>query len=97
MRVLTCTAPAVRAGASVDCAMLRSERLGVFMDIILAPFRLLWSLLAGILNLTGRVVALIIGLVLLIIGVLLSVTGVLACLGIPLAIFGFMLMIRGLF
>ncbi len=49
---------------------------------------LLWNLLAGILNLTGRVVALILGLVLLIVGVLLSATGVLACLGVPLAIFG---------
>jgi hypothetical protein len=67
------------------------------MDIILAPFRLLWDLLAGILNLTGRVVALILGLVLLIVGVLLSATGLLACLGVPLAIFGGLLIIRGLF
>ena len=67
------------------------------MDILLAPFRWLWALLAGILNLTGRVVALILGLVLLIIGVLLSATGVLACLGLPLAIFGGLLIIRGLF
>ena len=67
------------------------------LEIVLAPFRLLWSLLAGILNLTGRVVALILGLVLLIGGVLLSATGILACLGVPLAIFGGLLIIRGLF
>ena len=67
------------------------------MDILLAPFRLLWNLLAGILNLTGRVVALILGLVLLIVGVLLSATGVLACLGVPVAVFGGLLIIRGLF
>jgi hypothetical protein len=67
------------------------------MDILLAPFRLLWNLLAGILNLTGRVVALIIGLVLLVGGVLLSATGILACLGVPLGIFGGLLIIRGLF
>ena len=67
------------------------------MGILLAPFRLLWNLLAGILNLTGRVVALILGLVLLIVGVLLSATGVLACLGVPVAIFGGLLIIRGLF
>jgi NADH-quinone oxidoreductase subunit E len=62
-----------------------------------APFRLLWNLLAGILNLTGRVVALILGVALLIVGVLLSATGILACLGVPLAIFGLLLIIRGLF
>ncbi len=67
------------------------------MEIILAPFRWLWQLLAGILNLTGRVVALILGLVLLIVGVLLSATGVGACIGVPLAIFGFLLLVRGLF
>ncbi len=67
------------------------------MDILLAPFRLLWSLLAGILNHTGRVVALLIGLVVLVVGLLLSATGVLACLGVPLAIFGGLLIIRGLF
>jgi hypothetical protein len=67
------------------------------LEILLAPFRLLWNLLAGILNLTGRVVALILGLVLLIVGVVLSATGVLTCLGVPLAIFGGLLIIRGLF
>ena len=67
------------------------------MEILLAPFRWLWNLLAGILNLTGRVVALILGFVLLIVGVLLSATGILACLAIPLAIFGGLLTIRGLF
>ncbi len=67
------------------------------MNILLAPFRLLWALLAGILNLTGRAVALILGLVLLIVGVVLSATGLLACIGVPLAIFGGLLIIRGLF
>ena len=67
------------------------------MEILLAPFRWLWDLLAGILNLTGRVVALILGLVILIVGVVLSATGVLACLGVPLEIFGGLLIIRGLF
>ena len=67
------------------------------MNLLLAPFRLIWNLLAGILNLTGRVVALILGLVLLIIGVVLSATGLLACIGVPVAIFGGLLIIRGLF
>ena len=67
------------------------------MEIILAPFRLLWNFLAAILNLTGRAIALILGVALLIVGVLLSATGILACLGLPLAIFGGLLIIRGLF
>ncbi len=67
------------------------------MDIILAPFRWLWQLLAGILNLTGRTVALVLGLALLVVGLVLSATGILACIGVPLAIFGFLLIVRGLF
>ncbi len=67
------------------------------MDIILAPFRWLWQLLAGILNLTGRTVALVLGLALLVVGLVLSATGILACIGVPLAIVGFLLLVRGLF
>ena len=89
----------LRSAHAVSAKRRRAGRgAGDFhMDILLAPFRLLWNLLAGILNLTGRMVALILGLALLIVGVLLSATGVLACLGVPLAVFGFLLIIRGLF
>jgi hypothetical protein len=54
-------------------------------------------MLTGILKLTGRVVASLIGVVLMIVGIALSLTIVGAIFGIPLIIFGFMLTARGLF
>ncbi len=64
---------------------------------ILLPFYAIAQLIAGILKLTGRLLAAIIGLVLLIIGVTLSVTIIGAVVGIPLIIFGLMLMVRAIF
>jgi hypothetical protein len=61
------------------------------------PFVALWELLAGIIKLTGRLVAAILGLVLMIVGVILCLTVIGAILGIPLLIFGFLLVIRGFF
>ena len=64
---------------------------------ILLPFYAIAQLIAGILKLTGRLLAAVIGLVLLIIGVTLSVTIIGAVVGIPLIIFGLMLMVRAIF
>ena len=64
---------------------------------ILLPFYAIAQLIAGILKLTGRLLAAIIGLVLLIIGVTLSVTIIGAVVGIPLIIFGLMLLVRAIF
>lgn len=61
------------------------------------PFVALWRLIAGIIVVTGRLVAAILGLVLMIVGVILTITVVGAIIGIPLIIFGFMLLIRGFF
>jgi hypothetical protein len=61
------------------------------------PFVALWGLVAGIIKLTGRLVAMLIGLVLMIMGVALTATIVGAIVGIPLIIFGFTLAVRGLF
>jgi hypothetical protein len=61
------------------------------------PFKLIWDLLAFILNLTGRLVGVILGLVFLIVGLILTILVISAPVGIPLMIFGFMLMIRSLF
>ena len=66
-------------------------------DILLWPFRFLWRLVTGILELTGRLVAAIIGIVLMIVGLVLTLTVIGAIIGIPLLIFGFMLMVRSLF
>ncbi len=64
---------------------------------LLWPFVALWRLVAGIVALTGRLVAAILGLVLMIVGVIVSLTIVGAIVGIPLIIFGFLLILRGLF
>lgn len=64
---------------------------------ILWPFVALWKLVAGIIELTGRLVAAILGLVLMIVGVALCLTVIGAIVGVPLILFGFMLTVRGLF
>ena len=61
------------------------------------PFVALWRLVAGIVEMTGRLVAVILGLVLMIVGVVVSLTVVGAIIGIPLVVVGFLLMLRGLF
>ncbi|HLB64760.1 MAG TPA: hypothetical protein VJJ46_07945 [Anaerolineales bacterium] len=61
------------------------------------PFVALWRLLAGIVEITGRLVAVILGAVLMIVGALVSLTVVGAVVGVPLAILGFLLILRGLF
>ena len=61
------------------------------------PFVALWKLLTTILGLTGRILAIAIGLVLMIGGGLLTATVVGAPIGVPLALFGFLLLLRGLF
>lgn len=61
------------------------------------PFVALWRLLAAIVELTGRLVAVILGVVLMIVGAVVTVTVVGAFVGIPLMLFGFMLVVRGLF
>jgi hypothetical protein len=64
---------------------------------ILWPFVALWRLLAAIIKLTGRLVAVILGLVFIIVGVVLSATMVGAIIGVPFIIFGVLLIIRGFF
>jgi uncharacterized membrane protein HdeD (DUF308 family) len=64
---------------------------------LLRPFYALWRLLTWIVSLTGRLIAVILGLVIMIAGILVSITIVGLPVGIPLVIIGFLLMIRGLF
>jgi hypothetical protein len=61
------------------------------------PFAAIWKLLAVVVELTGRLVAMILGIVLMIVGVLVSLTIVGAIVGIPLAIVGLLLFIKGIF
>lgn len=64
---------------------------------LLWPFYALWMLIAGLIRLTGRLVAVVLGLVFLIVGGILTVTVIGSILGIPLMIFGFLVIVRGFF
>ena len=61
------------------------------------PFETIWKLLTFILNLTGRLVAAVVGLALTIVGIILTVTVIAAPIGIPLIILGLLLMLRSIF
>jgi hypothetical protein len=64
---------------------------------LLWPFWAVWRLVAFIIEMTGRLVGLILGAVFVLVGVILTLTVVGAVLGVPLALFGVLLMIRCLF
>lgn len=61
------------------------------------PFAAIWKLLAVIVELTGRLLAMILGIVLMIVGILISLTFVGAIVGVPLAIVGLLLFLKGIF
>ena len=61
------------------------------------PFVALWRLLATIVELTGRFVAMVIGIVFIVVGVIVSLTVIGAIVGVPLALIGLLLFLRGLF
>ncbi|HET7144854.1 MAG TPA: hypothetical protein VFI68_12620 [Anaerolineales bacterium] len=61
------------------------------------PFAALWKLLAVIVELTGRFVAMVLGIVFIIVGVIVSLTIIGAIVGVPLAIIGLLLLLRGIF
>jgi hypothetical protein len=65
------------------------------MRWLLWPFQAIFGVVSGIVKLTGRLVAVVIGLVLLILGGVLSLTVIGAIIGVPIALFGFLLIIRG--
>jgi len=61
------------------------------------PFVALWGLLSTILNLTGRLVAGVLGLALMIVGIVLTVLVITSPIGIPLIAFGLLLIVRSIF
>ena len=61
------------------------------------PFVAIWKLLAVIVEMTGRLVAMILGIVLMLVGVLVSLTVIGAIVGVPLALIGLLLFFRGIF
>jgi len=64
--------------------------------LLLWPFVAIWDLIAWIVGLTGRLIAVILGIVLLLVGIILTVLVITAPIGIPLGLFGILLMVRGL-
>ncbi len=60
------------------------------------PFVAIWDLVVYIVSLTGRLVAMLLGLALLIVGAILTALVITAPIGIPLALFGLLLIIKGL-
>lgn len=61
------------------------------------PFVAIWNLITWILQLTGRLVAAVLGLVFVTVGVILTVTIIGAVVGLPLILFGLLLMVRSIF
>lgn len=61
------------------------------------PFYAIWRLVVFIIEMTGRLVGLILGAVFILVGVVLSLTVIGAVLGVPLALFGLLLMVRSIF
>jgi len=61
------------------------------------PFWAIWRLLTFIVEVTGRLVAVVLGLVLMIVGTLVSLTVIGAVIGVPLILIGFLLVLRGFF
>lgn len=61
------------------------------------PFTAVWRLLTWILELTGRLVVVILGIVLILVGTVLSLTVIGAAVGVPIGVFGVLLVLRGLF
>ena len=61
------------------------------------PFVAVWRLAAFILEATGRLLVVLLGLFVMILGVLMSLTIVGAVVGVPMILFGIMLIVRGLF
>ncbi|HAV75734.1 MAG TPA: hypothetical protein DCX53_00105 [Anaerolineae bacterium] len=61
------------------------------------PFAAVWKLLAVIVEMTGRLLAMMIGILLMLIGFIVSLTVVGAIVGVPLGIIGFLLFLKGIF
>ena len=60
------------------------------------PFVAVWNLLALVLNITGRVLAGILGVILMILGIALTMTVAGVPIGIPFAVVGLLLIIRSI-
>ena len=73
---------------------MAAEKTGSWL---LWPCKAVWNLLALLLNITGRVLAGVLGVLLMIVGIALTMTVAGAPAGIPFAIVGLLLIIRSIF
>lgn len=64
---------------------------------LLWPVVALWKLLSGILLITGRLLAVVLGGVFMLVGLILSLTLIGAVIGVPLFVLGLLLALRGIF
>ena len=71
--------------------------MSTIASCLTAPFVALWRLVTLVLELTGRLVAVVLGVALMIVGTAVSLTVVGAVVGIPMILFGFLLAVRGFF
>ena len=67
------------------------------MSWILWPFEALWGFFTWILEMTGRLIVIVLGVVLMVTGLILSITLVGAVIGIPMVFIGVLLTLRGFF
>lgn len=64
---------------------------------LLWPFVALWRLVTWILAMTGRLVAILLGIAFMVVGVIATLTVIGAIIGVPMFLFGVLLVFRGLF
>jgi hypothetical protein len=67
------------------------------MAVLNWPFKALGSLTTFILEATGRLLAVLLGIALMIVGILVSLTVIGAIISLPMTLLGFALVIRGLY
>lgn len=64
---------------------------------LLWPFYAIWRLLTLILNITGRIICIVLGVALMMAGVAIALSVIGAPIGVPMTALGFLLVIRALF
>ena len=74
-----------------------SQNVARGTPLLLWPVVALWRLVTFVVALTGRLIAVVLGLVLIVIGGILTVTVVGAVVGLPLMALGLLLVARGFF
>jgi hypothetical protein len=65
-------------------------------NLLLLPFRIVWSIVRFIAEMTGRLLAVLIGVALVAVGVVLTLTVIGAIVGVPLIAIGVGLILKGI-